>query len=233
MTAREFYQAGRLREAVQAVSEEVRADPADHRKRTFLFELLCFAGEYHRAEKHLVILGEGGPQAEMGALVYRGAIQAERQRQDLFQSDNLPQGISGDGSTAGTLDGRPFKSLGDADPRIGARLEVYAGGNYVWVPFAQIASLEMSAPQKLRDLLWIPATVHLGAGMKGKDLGQVLLPALSPFTWRHADDSVRLGRQTVWTEEGGETVPYGQKALLVDGEEVPLLEVREVIFGGA
>jgi type VI secretion system protein ImpE len=38
---------------------------------------------------------------------------------------------------------------------------------------------------------------------------------------------VRLGRSTVWEEEAdGEALPFGQKMLLVDGEEFPLLEVR-------
>ncbi len=135
---------------------------------------------------------------------------------------------------AGTFNGQPFETLEDADPRIGPRLEVIAGGTYVWVPFAHIASIKISAPRKLRDLLWIPAEVRLGSDMKGKDLGHVLLPALAPFTGSHADDAVRLGRQTVWEEqEGGEAVPFGQKLLLVDGEEWPLLEVREVQFGGA
>jgi protein involved in temperature-dependent protein secretion len=44
---------------------------------------------------------------------------------------------------------------------------------------------------------------------------------------------VRLGRQTVWIEEDGEAVPCGQKLLLVDGVERPLLEVREIQFGSS
>jgi type VI secretion system protein ImpE len=232
MTARELYKAGRLKDAVKAINEEVRADPADHGKRTFLFELLCFSGDFERAEKHLRILGEASPQAEMGTLVYRGAIQAELRRQELFQSGNLPEQGVGAAAT-GSLNGNSFNSIEDADPRIGRRLEVFAGGNYIWVSFAQIASLEILAPKRLRDLLWIPAMLHLGEGMKGKDLGQVLLPALSPFTWKHPDDSVRLGRETIWADEDGQTIPFGQKTLLVDGEEVPMLEVREVILGGA
>ena len=38
-----------------------------------------------------------------------------------------------------------------------------------------------------------------------------------------------LGHATVWEEtEEGEEVPFGQKMLLVDGEEIPILEVRSV-----
>ncbi len=38
----------------------------------------------------------------------------------------------------------------------------------------------------------------------------------------------RLGRSTVWEEDGGEPVPFGMKMLLVDGEDVPILEIRRL-----
>ena len=63
-------------------------------------------------------------------------------------------------SLRGELNGKPFKELRDADPDIGARLEVFAAGAYVWIPFEHIASIEMRPPQRLRDTLWAP----LGAG---------------------------------------------------------------------
>ena len=234
MNATELYRAGRLAEAVQALSAELRDNPADTKRRTFLFELLSFAGEYDRAGKQLDILAREGPQTEMGTLVYRGAIQAEIQRRELFRARNFPEPSGGPpAAAAGTLNGKPFESIEDADPRIGARLEVFAAGNYIWVPFGHIASVQISPPKKLRDLLWISAVVRLGPDMKGKDLGHVLLPAISPFSSQHPDEAVRLGRQTVWTEEDGEEVPFGQKLLLVDGEEFPLLEARDIQFGSA
>ncbi len=231
MNARELYQAGRLKDAVQALGAELRDNPADAKRRTFLFELLCFSGEYERALKQLDILAQQGPQTEMGALVYKGAIQAELQRQELFRSRNFPERAeASSGPLTGTLNGASFEFLEDADPRVGPRLEVFAAGTYVWVPYAQILSIQIQPPKVLRDLLWAPALVRLGPGMKGKDLGQVLLPVLAPFSHQHADESVRLGRQTVWTEEDGEGIPFGQKLLQVDEEEIPLLDVRDVQF---
>jgi type VI secretion system protein ImpE len=50
MTATDLYRAGRLNEAIQALGTALRSDPTDAQRRTFLFELLCFAGEYDRAE---------------------------------------------------------------------------------------------------------------------------------------------------------------------------------------
>jgi type VI secretion system protein ImpE len=234
MNATELYRAGRLSEAVESLGAELRDNPADAKRRTFLFELLLFAGEYERALKQLDILAQQGPQAEMGTLVYRGAIQAELQRQELFRTKSFPEPSAELAMPpAGTLNGKPFESIEDADPRVGTRLEVFAAGRYIWVPFAHIVSIQISPPKMLRDLLWIPALVRLGPGMQGKDLGHVLLPVLTPFASQHADETVRLGRQTVWIEEDSEAVPCGQKLLLVDGEEHPLLEVREIHFGSS
>ena len=86
MNAQELYRAGRLRERSKALSAEVRDNPTDARRRTFLFELLCFAGEYARADKQLEVLAQAGPDSEIGVLLYRSALFAERQRQDLFNA---------------------------------------------------------------------------------------------------------------------------------------------------
>ena len=46
-----------------------------------------------------------------------------------------------------------------------------------------------------------------------------------------ADDNVKLGRVSEWYEnEKGEVCPIGQKMLLVDGEELPILELRKLVF---
>ena len=40
---------------------------------------------------------------------------------------------------------------------------------------------------------------------------------------------MKLGRLTEWCEdEHGEITPFGQKTLMVDDEEFPLLELREL-----
>ena len=40
---------------------------------------------------------------------------------------------------------------------------------------------------------------------------------------------MRLGRATVWEEpEDGDPVPFGMKMLLVDGEDVPILDLRRL-----
>jgi type VI secretion system protein ImpE len=93
-----------------------------------------------------------------------------------------------------------------------------------------VASLRLEPPARLRDLLWAPGKLLTGPGFRGVELGEVLLPVLSPLAATHPDPLVRLGRVTVWEElPDGRATPAGQKLLLVDGEEVPILEVRELV----
>jgi len=68
-----------------------------------------------------------------------------------------------------------------------------------------------------------------GPQFKGLDLGEVIVPALTPLSAADPNDHVRLGRVTEWRDlADGTAVPVGQKMLLVDGEEFPILEVREL-----
>ncbi len=233
MNSRELYQAGQLDEAVRALGAELRNDPTDARRRTFLFELLCFTGEYDRAEKQLDILADLGKEAAMGTLLYRSALEAARTRHTMFEKKTFPLGSGPPAPVGGSLNGRAFETIEDADPRIGARLEVFAAGAYLWLPFEHIASVTIEPPKRLRDLIWIPAALQTGPKCKGLDLGEVLLPALTPLVSKHPQDSVRLGRETVWEEIDGETVPAGQKLLRIDGEEIPILEVRNLLFAAS
>jgi type VI secretion system protein ImpE len=233
MSAQELFKAGKLNEAIEALGVEVRNNPTDARRRTFLFELLCFKGDYDRAEKHLNLLADVSPDARVGAILYFSALHAERLRQELFEKKDYPVVPDSDDSRGGTLNGKPFEMLEDADPRVGPRLELFAAGAYLWIPFEHIESIEIEPPKRLRDLLWAPALVRTGPKFKDKEVGEGLLPVLAPFSWRHADDNVKLGRATEWAEIDGSSVPSGQRVISVDGEDIPLLEIRRIEFASA
>jgi type VI secretion system protein ImpE len=214
MNPQELYRAGRLTDAIKALSAELRDNPTDAKRRTFLFELLCFAGEYERADKQLEVLGQAGPSSEMGVLLYRSALYAERQRQDLFARGEFPE---------------------EKEEAESSRLELFAAGNYLLLPLEHVASIQIAPPKRLRDLIWTPAAVRTTPSFKGTELGEVMLPVLAPFSWKNPDEAVRLGRATVWEQpEGSEyQVPFGQKMWMVDDEEIPFLELRELEFNPA
>jgi len=232
MIAKELFDAGQVTGAIQALSAYLRDYPADTTQRIFLFELLCFAGQYERAERQLSVLAQGA-EAQLGAMLYYAALHAEKTRHKLFRDEAFPK-ESAQASTrslSGTLNGKTFRSITDADPDIGRRLEVFAAGSYVWLPFEHIAAVRCGPPQRLRDSLWRPVYVRTSPGLSDKELGEVLLPAIYPFSWNHPDENVWLGRMTAWAEDdrGGE-YPLGQKLLLVDNEEVPFLEIQSLEF---
>jgi len=231
MNPQELLRAGKLNEAIQALGAEVRESPADLKRRTFLFELLCFAGEYDRAAKQLNILAQAGSDAETGALLYRSALAAERKRQVFFEDREYGNRGVAPASPPGSINGRAFQTLEDADPRIGPRLELFVAGEYLWLPFEHIGAVRIEPPRLLRDLLWATGEIISGPAANGREFGEVLLPALYPFSSRHSSEAVRLGRATDWQTRDDSEVPFGQKLLVVDGEEViPFLEVRELSF---
>jgi type VI secretion system protein ImpE len=229
MNSRQLFDAGKLESAIEALGSELRDNPTDAQRRTFLFELLCFAGNYDRAEKQLDILGSAGPESEMGTLLYRSALHAERLRTEMFRNGTFPLDADIPDEASGTLNGKPFSSIEDADPRIGARIEIFAAGQYMWIPWRHIASVRIEAPKRLRDLLWMPAQVRTSEDFKGQELGEVFLPSLAPLSFESSDDDIRLGRVADSADlPDGDFAPIGQKVLLVDGEPLPLLSIREL-----
>jgi type VI secretion system protein ImpE len=64
----------------------VKANPRELKSRIFLFELLCFAGEFQRADRQLDAIAQtsGDIKVEIGVQAYRSALQAEAARNAFF-----------------------------------------------------------------------------------------------------------------------------------------------------
>jgi len=92
-TAKELFEAGQLQAAIEEVAREVKANPTDMSLRVFLFGLLCFAGEWDRAEKQLDVLGHQDAQSDIGARIYRQNIAAERKREQTLSGKGFPKFI--------------------------------------------------------------------------------------------------------------------------------------------
>ena len=89
-TAAELFQAGSLNEAIDAQLAAVRSAPLDSGRRTFLFELLAFAGQWERAEQQLAVLAQETAEKGWGASVYQNLIAAEKKRQQVFAGAARP-----------------------------------------------------------------------------------------------------------------------------------------------
>ncbi len=96
MTAHDFYQAGRLREAVTAALDDVKRHPADVGKRGFLAELLCLSGDWERADRQLDAAGEPDPETLVEITQFRHLIHAEIARQQFFSSGRMPEFLNND-----------------------------------------------------------------------------------------------------------------------------------------
>jgi type VI secretion system protein ImpE len=122
----------------------------------------------------------------------------------------------------GTLNGKPFDVLRDADDVFGPVLEVFAEGKYFWVPLSQVETAAINPPRFPRDLIWVPARLVTVLGEEG----DVFLPALYPGSHEHADEAVKLGRATDWTAEAP-VRGAGARVFLAGDDDISLLEWRE------
>ena len=128
---------------------------------------------------------------------------------------------------AGTIDGKPFAWIADADSRLGPMLELILGAKYYWVPFCRIRRISIPAPSDLRDLIWAPAQFVWTNG--GEASGHI--PTRYASTEASPDGALRLARKTEWQELGEETfVGIGQRLLATDDGEYPLLQCRVIDF---
>ena len=130
----------------------------------------------------------------------------------------------------GTIDGRPFEWLADADARLGPVLELVIEGTYHWMPLEHVARLKLIEPTDLRDLVWMEAELTLTNG------GQmaVLAPTRYPGAHRSADSAIRLARRTDWREIGeGAYAGEGQRMFATDSEDLAMMNVREITLAAA
>src|SRR5262245_32166632 len=90
MSARDHFSAGRLSAAIEAQLQEVKSAPLDSGRRTFLFELLAFAGEWDRAGQQLAVLPQETAEKGWGATVYENLLTAEQTRRKVFAGQARP-----------------------------------------------------------------------------------------------------------------------------------------------
>jgi type VI secretion system protein ImpE len=260
MNPKDLIRAGRLSEARDQLTAEVKSSPSDVSKRVLLFQVLSFYGEWDKAERHLDVIVSRDPNSETGVQVYKNLINAERERKEVLARKRVPGFLTGTPAylelylaaweklagkkineadalykqvdaqrpvISGTIHGKSFRGLRDTDTFLSAFLEAVVHDRYIWLPFESLRELSVSPPKTLFDLLWVPARMVTWESLTIN----CYLPVLYPDSFLHKDDRVKLGRMTDWVSLGG---PFsrgmGQHVYGVDGEEVAMLEVRDVTF---
>lgn len=239
--------AGDLTGLRQLFAGRVRADPANAAHRLDLADVLLVQGELERADTHLDLAAGQDTTLALPVALTRQLIRAAIARVETFEQRRPPElvaepdaaieaalarlaGVEGAAAPVaarGVADGRAVDELLDADDRTADVLEVLTStGKYVWVPFGQIASLKLSVPERLRDVIWRPAELEV----RGGPTGVVYLPAI--YHARTMTDAQALGRETDWIEEGADdanrVTGVGLRTFLVGDDALSLGEFTEL-----
>jgi len=144
------------------------------------------------------------------------AAAAARLRQQAF--DAAP-------GTSGSVNGRAFDWIADADSRLGPVLEAVINGRYCWVPFAALTKVSIEAPTDLRDLVWLPA--HLRFINGGESVA--LIPSRYPGSGATGDGALQLSRKTEWLKLAPDQYRgLGQRLLTTSADEIGVLDVRDI-----
>ena len=256
----ELYKAGRLAAAVAAQIDEVKAHPADHSRRLFLFELVAFTGDLDRARRQIDAVKYDDPALIQALNGYKLCLDAETARRDLFAKGKRPEFL-GEPPAHVQLRLQAIDKLRDVDQAGATALLAEANAGV-----AELSGTLNGAPfQGLRDAddlfgpvlevfirgkyLWVPleqvATLTANPPKFPRDLvwfpvrltavggesGEVFLPALYPGSHDHADDQVKLGRATDWKlTDGGPVLGAGLKTFLVGEDATPLPDWRELVM---
>ena len=256
--AKEFVKSGQLSAAMGHVAQDIKAHPADLRLRSFLFELLCFSGEWSRADKQLDVIGHQNVESEIAVQAYRNAIRAEQDRRRVWREGMQPHFFveppqyvdlqlralrelqARDGgawmelyATAkaqwpqlkGKLNGRDFSEFRDCHDLLGPVLEVIVRDQYAWLPLEHVTRIDMDAPKRLRDSIWVPAHIETVDGT----VGQMFIPALYALSSEHQSEEIKLGRITDWQDVGDNVFEgIGLRMFFSDDSEHPILDIRNM-----
>ncbi|HEX4610283.1 MAG TPA: type VI secretion system accessory protein TagJ [Urbifossiella sp.] len=259
MTATDAFRAGRLAEATELQLAAVKADPADHGKRIFLFELAAFAGDWDRARRQIDAVKYDDPEFQRATDQYRRLLDAEDARRKLF-SDGVQPSFLADppedvayrlDAVRKFRDGKPAEAaaiLAEANEKLAELTGTLNGEAFTGLRDADDLFAGVLEVLAKGSYFWVPLaqvesvtstpprfprdTIWLPAKLATTvgESGDVFLPALYPRSSAHADDAVRLGRATDWDESAGFARGAGLRTLFVGENEMAVLSLRELVL---
>jgi type VI secretion system protein ImpE len=155
------------------------------------------------------------------------SLQQQNQGNAALAADLSARAFEAAPATQGSIDGAPFEWIADADSRLGPVLEACVNGQYYWIPFQRIASIEFDPPADLRDFVWAAAQLTFRAG--GGTVA--LVPTRYPASVASDDPLILLARKTEWKDAGADRwFGLGQRVFATDAGDFPLLGVHRIEF---
>ena len=249
VTPLDLYYAGRLQDALAAVTDKVKQKPTDLSSRGFLIELLCFQGELERADRQLEALSQQDPTLAVGVALVRQLIRAEQARQQFFSDGRMPEFL---GLPNPLMQQVLQASIALRENKVdeAARLldEVETkrprvAGTCDGKPFADLRDLDDLTGPVMEMLTnngkyyWVPwdsvELIEFRKPERPRDLqwrrarvvvrdgpdGEVHLPALYAGSHQAADERLKLGQMTDWRGGQGAPVLGAGQRMLLVGDE--------------
>jgi type VI secretion system protein ImpE len=260
--SRELFAAGKLNETIDELLREVKANPSDIAGRTFLFELSCLTGDWERAERQLDVIGHQSAEAELGVMVYRANINAERERRRVFGEGGQPHFLreppayvdlhvaalsqvrSGQMAAArATLDRAEEERPAIPGTANGKAFQDFRDYDDFVAPVLELIvkdkyvwlPFEQIKRMEISPPKQLRDMVWASARIEALDgtIGEVYLPTLYHGTSDSENDQARLGRITDWKQVGEDLYrAVGLRLFLVDGEDKSLFAATPVEFAG-
>lgn len=220
---------GDLDGARSALVEVVRARPGDDKARMFLFQLLCVTGEWDKARKQLQALVQVAGNAQMLAVTYNQAIDAECARADVFAGKaDMPVLVGMGGWVEGVARALTLQSRGRHAEAEAVREEAFAeapdtpgildGRRFDWIADADTRfgpTFEAIVAGRY-GLIPFDAVVSITSdgpedlrdtvwypvqlALKSGQSIAAFLPARYPGTQAAQSPALRLGRETDWVD---------------------------------
>jgi len=258
MQAEELLRAGRLQEAMTALEDQIRKDPANAKLRVFLFQLLAVLGDWQRALTQLNVAAELDAANLLMAQVCRTALECEAFRAEVFAGKRSPLVFGEPEQWVGLLV-QANQMIAEQKYKASQELREKAfeeapaiEGQVDGQAFQWIADADSRFGPVLEAIIdgkyyWVPFTavkqVRIEPPADLRDVvwapaqftwvngGEVaaLIPARYPGSDAGEDDAVRLSRKTEWVQQPGEVyLGLGQRVLATDIDEFPLLQIRQI-----
>ena len=247
-------------QALQALQNEVRAQPAEFKLRVFLAQLLCVLGQWERALNQLSVAAGLDALAVPMQQVYGDAIRCEGLRRAVFAGERTPMVFGEpDAWLACLLESMLRAGRGEDAAAESLRQQAFdeapaSAGTLDGAPFAWLADADMRLGPVLEAFVngryyWVPFArlarvqidppedlrdcVWLPAHLQFENGGETL--ALIPTRYAGSDQSpdgaIQLARKTEWRELRPEVwAGLGQRVFSSDQGEHALMDVRDIVF---
>ncbi|MHC4269241.1 MAG: type VI secretion system accessory protein TagJ [Planctomycetota bacterium] len=260
MNAKDLFKVGRLSDAREELIKEVKSFPADLDKRTFLFQVLAFCGEWDKAERHLELIAAQDPERETGVQVYKNLIHGEKERMEVLNSNSRPSFLPapppytdiyyeamGKLSENKVDEARKlFDQSEEQRPVIAGTINGKSFSGFMDTDTSVSFFIEAIAHERYVCIpvesiseitISSPKTlfdlVWISANLITREglTMNCYLPVLYAGSFLHDDDLVKLGKMTDWVSLGGlYSKGSGQHVFQIGEEEISILEIGKVIF---